>query len=101
EASDLDSLSLDGEGGARKLTRAPWKAARGASFRTEGTRASAAALDRIWEALAQLKADAFLAPAEAEHALARKVTVTLAPHGSRAVVIDLGGACPGHPDDIV
>ncbi len=107
EASDLDALALDGAGGPRHLIRAPWHAPRGASFRFDGSgaegsvRAGAAGLDRIWEALTRMKADAFLTPAEGEPAATRAVTVTLTPRGSTPIVYEVGGACPGHPDDVV
>jgi hypothetical protein len=102
EAADLDSLAIEGEGGSTRLVRATWPVPRGASFRVEGAgRASGAALDRVWDALAKLKADAFLSDAEADKALARKVRVTLAPRGGKRVTIDLGGDCPGHTDDLV
>jgi len=107
EASDLDALALDGAGGPRHLVRAPWHAPRGESFRFDGStaegsvRAGAAALDRIWEAFARMKADAFLTSAEAEPASTRAVVVTLTPHSSKPVVYEVGGACPGHPDDVV
>ncbi len=63
-------------------------------------RAGADGLDRIWEALARMKADAFLTAAEAAGA-SPTVTVTLTPHGSSPLVLEVGGACPGHPDDVV
>ncbi len=106
EASDLDALALDGAGGPRRLVRASWQVPRGAAFRFDGglegtARASAAALDRVWEALDRLKADAFLTDAESTAAPPPEVTVTLMPHGGRRVTLDLGGACPGHPDDVI
>jgi hypothetical protein len=107
EASDLDALDLDGAGGPRHLVRAPWRVARGLGFRFDGStpegkvRVSGAALDRIWEALGQMKADAFLADADADKALVPTVTVALSPHGGKKVTVIVGGECPGHPDDVV
>jgi hypothetical protein len=107
EASALDALALDGAGGPRHLVRASWKVPRGASFRFDGStpegkvRASAAALDRVWEALGRMTADAFLTGAEADEAPPPALTVTLTPHGSKPVILHLGGACPGHPDDVI
>jgi Domain of unknown function (DUF4340) len=107
EASDLDALTIDGEGGPRHLVRAPWQVARGASFRFDGStpegkvRASAAGLDRVWEALGRMKADAFLTDAEADEAGAPAVTVVLTPHGGKPVTLTLGGECPDHPDDVL
>ncbi len=105
EASDLDALTLEGAGGPRRLVRAPWRVPRGGAFRFDGStpegtaRVSEVALDQLWEALGQLKVDAFLTEAEAANAPAPEVTVTLAPHGAPRVSIAVGGACPGHPDD--
>ncbi len=107
EASALDALALDGAGGPRHLVRAAWRAPRGAGFRFDGStpegkvRAGAAALDRVWEALGRMTADAFLTGAEAEQAPSPTLTVTLTPHGSKPVTVALGGACPGHPDDVI
>jgi hypothetical protein len=108
EASDLDALTLEGAGGPRRLVRAPWRVPRGLGFRFDGStpegkvRASAAALDRVWEALGRMKADAFLGPAEAEKAATKTVTVTLVPHAAaHPVILEVGGDCPGHPDDVI
>jgi hypothetical protein len=107
EASALDAIELEGAGGRRRLVRAPWRVPRGAAFRFDGStpeghaRVSAAALDRVWEGLGELKADAFLPADEAAAALEPAVTVTLSPSTSRPVVLKLGGACPGHADDVV
>ena len=105
EANDLDALALDGLGGPRHLVKAPWQVWRGTALRFDGStpegraRVSAAALDRVWDALGRLKADAFLG-ADAGKA-EPGVTVTLSPHGGRKVVVDVGGECPGHADDVI
>jgi hypothetical protein len=106
---EIQAITLDGEGGARPLVRVGLGAARGAGFRFDGTtkegsvRVSAVALERIWAALGQLDADAFLADADADRAQGRRVTLTLSPRdpARKRAVIELGGACPGHPDDII
>jgi Domain of unknown function (DUF4340) len=101
---DAASLSIRiGDGGARALTH------KGASFLLEGggpdgaVRAGPAAVEKIGAALGGLEADAFLDPAEAEKALVVQASVTIAPRdpGRGEVAIDLGGPCPGHPDDLV
>jgi hypothetical protein len=106
---EIQAISLDGEGGVRPLVRVGPGAARGAGFRFDGTtkegsvRVSAAALEKIWIALGALDADAFLADADADRAQDRKVTLTLSPRdpAKKRAVIELGGACAGHPDDIL
>jgi hypothetical protein len=106
---DLAALALDGEGGARHFQRAGAGAARGAGFRFDGSgpegkvRVSAAGMERILGALSELGADVYLPDADADKALDRKVTLTLTPsdRSKKRAVIDLGGACPGHPDDLV
>ena len=106
-AAELLAFSIEGEGGPRHLVRSPWPATRGGSFRFDGStpegkvRASAAALDKVWEALARMSADAFLADADADAALRREVTLALTPKTGERVTFELGGACPGHPDDVV
>ncbi|MEO7330994.1 MAG: DUF4340 domain-containing protein [Minicystis sp.] len=108
-AGDLAGLAIDGEGGARHFTRSGAGAARGAGFRFDGSgaegkvRVSAAGMERILGALAELGADAYLTDAEADKTLERKVTITLTPLDSskKRAVIELGGSCPGHPDDVV
>ena len=117
EASSLDALALDGAGGPRHLVRASWHVPRGAGFRFDGSgaegsmRAGGAALDRVWEALGRMKADTFLTAAAAGHAggsrpqtpgpVTQAVTVTLTPHGSKPLILEVGGDCPGHPDNVV
>lgn len=108
-AGELAGLSIDGEGGPRHLVRAGGGALRGAGFRFDGStsegkvRASAAAMEGIIGALGELRADAYLSEAEGEKALSRAVTLTLTPRDAskKRVVIELGGSCPGHPDDVV
>lgn len=105
--ADVTAISIDGEGGARHLVRGAFPAPRGASFRFDGStpegpvRAAAPALDRVWEAIGKLSAEAFLADAEADRALDHKLTLGLTGPGGEKVTLDLGGACPGHPDDVV
>lgn len=106
-AGDVSALSIDGEGGARHLVKAAWPAPRGGAFHFDGStpegrvRASAPALDKVWDGLGKLSAEAFLGDAEADRALDRKVTVKLDSKSAGKLTIDVGGGCPGHPDDVV
>ncbi|WP_437970244.1 DUF4340 domain-containing protein [Sorangium sp. So ce260] len=111
--AELSGLTLDGEGGSRRFSRAPWGGGRGAGFRFaegspegSGVRVSAPALDLVLSALGRMQAEAFLSEEEAAQAAASagpRVTLTLLPSdpSARDGVIDVGGACPGRPDHVV
>ncbi|WP_437940687.1 DUF4340 domain-containing protein [Sorangium sp. So ce341] len=111
--SELSGLTLEGAGGARRFSRAPWGGGRGAGFHFaegspegSGVRVSAPALDLVLSALGRMQAEAFLSDEEAERAAASggpRVTVTLLPSDPSAKlgVIDVGGACPDRPDHVV
>lgn len=108
--AELSGLQIDGEGGARRFTRAAWGGGRGAGFRFadgspegSGVRVSAPALERVFSALGRMQAEAFLSDEQAQEALRRRVTLTLTPSAPSAKpsVIDLGGPCPDRPDHIV
>ncbi|HEU4534633.1 MAG TPA: DUF4340 domain-containing protein, partial [Polyangiaceae bacterium] len=102
-STDLARVEIGGEGGARTLARegpqAPWRFVEGG-----GVRAARAAVDRLSTALAELRADAFLEPAEAERAQADAplVSLVLVPRegGKPPARFRVGGPCPGHPDDV-
>ncbi|WP_437667587.1 DUF4340 domain-containing protein [Sorangium sp. So ce1182] len=112
-AAELSGLTLEGEGGARRFSRAPWGGGRGAGFRFaegspegSGVRVSAPAIDGVLSALGRLQAEEFLSEEEARQALASdgpRVTLTLLPSDPSAKpgVIDLGGGCPDRPDQVV
>ncbi|WP_441287528.1 DUF4340 domain-containing protein [Sorangium sp. KYC3313] len=112
-AAELSGLTLDGDGGSRRFSRAPWGGGRGAGFRFaegspggSGVRVSAPALDLVLSALGRMQADAFLSEEEARQAASSggpRVTLTLEPSDPAAKrgVIDVGGACPGRPDHVV
>ncbi|XYI04006.1 DUF4340 domain-containing protein [Sorangium sp. So ce1128] len=112
-AAELAGLTLEGEGGARRFSRAPWGGGRGAGFRFaegspegSGVRVSAPAIDGVLSALGRLQAEEFLSAEEAQQALASggpRVTLTLLPSdpSARPGVIDLGGDCPDRPDHVV
>lgn len=99
---DLSQLSIDGPGGERHFVRGAW-----GGWALEGTpqvRADRDVLDRVLAAFADIRAEAFVAEADAEKALATDhVTITMVPSGAgRArAVLAIGGACPGHPEDVV
>ena len=107
--SDLQAFSLEGSGGSRRMVRGSWPIGRGAGFRFDGAgpegkvRVRADTLDKVWEALGQLKAEAFLKDKEADLGWSKKLTVTMTPVAGKGapVVLELGGACPGHADDVV
>ncbi|WP_438028748.1 DUF4340 domain-containing protein [Sorangium sp. So ce233] len=112
-ASELSGLTLDGDGGPRRFSRAPWGGGRGAGFRFaegspqgSGVRVSAEAMDRVLSALGRLQAEGFLSDEAAQQAAASggpRVTLTLLPSDPSAKpgVIELGGACPDRPDHVV
>jgi hypothetical protein len=101
----VDRLTLEGEGGTRKLRHADWRD----GFRFDGmlgdARVNRAALDRMLAQFARTRADSFIDPAEAEKALAgaKTVTVTMVPKvkGSPVGVVEVGGACPGNDEEVV
>ncbi|MCU0683063.1 MAG: DUF4340 domain-containing protein [Polyangiaceae bacterium] len=103
-STDLARVELGGEGGARTLSRegpqSPWRFVEGG-----GVRAARAAVDRLGTALAELRADVFLEPAEAERAQAEAplVSLTLVPRdGAKPPArFRVGGACPSREDDVV
>ncbi|XXX82726.1 DUF4340 domain-containing protein [Sorangium sp. So ce134] len=111
--AELSGLALEGAGGSRRFSRAPWGGGRGAGFRFaegspegSGVRVSAPALDAVLSALGRMQAEAFLSEEEAEQAAASggpRVTLTLLPSDPSAKrgVIDVGGACPDEPDHVV
>jgi hypothetical protein len=76
------------------------------SFRIEesGVLASRSGVDRLWAALAEMRAEAFPKDADAERLTAHPVaTVKLFPKepGKPAAELVVGEACPGHPADVV
>ncbi len=76
------------------------------SFRlpARGLRASRVALDRIWSALAEMRAEAFLDDSAAERATAHPAFgIRMVPKetGKPPAELLVGDACPGHPEDVV
>jgi uncharacterized protein DUF4340 len=97
EVARLEVRARDGSGFALEPE--------GATFRVAGAglRASRAAVDHVFAALADARAESFLDDAEADRAMAAGITVTLSPRDADRPRVELriGGACPGHPDDVV
>ncbi len=108
---DVTSLQIVEQGGAtRSFTRVDAAGTgHGAGFLLDGpapqgkARVAAAAMEKIWGTLGALDADAYLDQGAGEKALARRVTVRLSPRDAARgpASLELGGPCPGHPDDVV
>jgi hypothetical protein len=76
------------------------------SFRVAdvGVMASREALDRVWGALGDMRAEAFLKEADAERLTKTPaLTIVMTPKdpGKPAAELVVGAQCPGHPDDVV
>jgi hypothetical protein len=68
----------------------------------EAVRASRNALDKVWAALAEVRAEAFLKDADAEELTREpRLTIRMTPKEGPAGEIVVGGECPGHPSDVV
>ncbi len=101
----LDRMTLEGEGGTRKLRHATWSD----GFRFDGmlgdARVNRGALDRMLAQFAHTRADRFIDPEEAAKAMAgaKTVTVTMIPtaKGSPVGVVEVGGACPGNEEEVL
>jgi len=106
----LDLSSIDVKSKAGDVTIDRWGEL---TFKLHGSglRASRESLDKLWAALAEMRADTFLdgsAEGGTSDATARadvkdpEVTITMTPKDGRPRgVILVGGACPGHADDLV
>jgi hypothetical protein len=76
------------------------------SFRVaeSGVLASRVALERVWAALAEMRAEAFPKDADVDRLTARpRVTLVLTPKDTAKPPAELviGEACPGHPADVI
>ncbi|MET0592517.1 MAG: DUF4340 domain-containing protein [Polyangiaceae bacterium] len=103
-SSNLAELALEGEGGNRRFVHgAPgWTIVR----ENSNIRVDRDTFDRMLTSLAGVRAETFVAEADAERIIAEtpsKVRIVMTPRDKSLprAVIDVGGDCPGHPDDIV
>jgi hypothetical protein len=72
--------------------------------RDAGVLAARGAVDRVWAALAEMRAEAFPKDADVDRLTAHPtLTLTMTPKDGKLppAEIVLGEACPGHPNDIV
>ncbi len=73
-------------------------------LKSSGLRASREGMDKVWGALAEARAESFLADAAAERAIgASPIRVVMTPKDASKPKGELllGGECPGHPEDVV
>ena len=69
-----------------------------------GALASRASLDKVWGALAEMRAEAYPKEADADRLTANpRLTITMSPKeaGKAPSEIVVGDTCPGHPNDVV
>jgi len=106
-SSALSELWLDASGDTHRFSVGAWG---GWAAELEGgqkVRVDRDAFDRVLGSLADVRAEAFTTDAEADRALgaasAKKLRITMIPRekAQPRAVIDLGGECPGHPEDAV
>ena len=98
---ELAKLEITSSHGSLALTRAD-----DVSFRLpDGMRVSRGAIDKVWSALAETRAEAFVSDADADRATANPViTIRMSPTlkvANEAGILVIGDVCPGHPDDVV
>jgi hypothetical protein len=108
---DVDYLEISEHDGPRRsfTRRDPAGSSRGKGFLIDApppqgkSRVAAAAMEKIWGALGALQADAYLDQQTGARALTQHVTVQMGLRNAAKtfVALELGGPCPGHPDDVV
>jgi hypothetical protein len=69
----------------------------------QGIRASRSGLDKVWQGLAEMRAESFPSVDEATRALGSPLLLTMTPKDSSLprALLALGGACSSSPDDLV
>ncbi len=99
----LDLLKLEVRGKTSAFTLTREKNERSFRIPSRGLRASRDRLDRVWKALAEMRAEAFLPDAEAEKTIVSpEFSIVMTPKDGRPRgEIVVGGPCPGHPNDVV
>jgi hypothetical protein len=100
-ATELSRFEVKHEGGAFALERIDEQSLRVAEL---GVLASRAAVERLWAALAEMRAEAFPNDADIDRLTAHPVvTLRLTPKDATSPPAELvlGEACPGHPADVV
>lgn len=98
---DLAKLELRHDSGAVALERADERAFKVAE---RGVLASRNAMDRIWTALADMRAETFPNDGDADRLTASpRLTIVMTPKDGSKPPAELvvGEACPGHPNDVV
>lgn len=98
---EMSRFEVKHPGGGFALERADER-----SFKVAGLDlfASRSSLDKVWEALAEMRAEIFPKEADADRLTANpRMTITMAPkdQGKPASEIVVGEECPGHPEDVV
>jgi hypothetical protein len=69
----------------------------------DGNRVSRETIDRVWSALAEMRAESFL-PETADRAVEvpeYRIVMTPSDKGAPAAELVVGGPCPDHPEDVV
>ena len=100
-ATELSRFEAKHDGGAFTLERIDEQSLRVTEM---GVLASRAAVERLWAALAEMRAEAFPNDADVDRLTAHPaVTLKLTPKDTTKPPAELvlGDACPGHPADIV
>jgi hypothetical protein len=104
-SSSLSDLRLEGAGATRSFALGSW--GWGVALESgQKVRVDRETWDRLLSSLADVRAEAFTTDAEADRVLASapdKVRLTMIPRDAAQprAVLELGGECPGHVEDVV